>query len=558
METPSVRYSEITAPEGTRFVFDIGTAVISPNGQEIVAVAKSENGTPMLWVRSLSSSTARVLKGTENAAFPFWSPDSKQIGFFADGKLRRVDTVSGASEALADAPSPRGGSWSINDVIVYEPSPGTPIYAVPARGGEARPVTKIDALHGHGSHRFPFFLPDGKHFLLFVQGIVEGGNVLVASLDPNEPMRGVLQADAGVVFARPDHIVFVRQGALRAVKFDTKTLQTVGEAVPIVEHVQMSSSLNFANASVSSNGLLTYVVGGSATLSTFTFYDTHGKEVGTVGPAIEQLDPRIAPDGHAIVSSRSDNTGSTDIWLYDLRRDVSTRMTFSPANEFAGQWSPDSRSIAFSSFDRRPGDIFIKHVDETGPGQPVVADFRRKIVSDWSRDGNYIIYHALTPNSEWDIEAFSLRDRKVIPLVHTVHAETLGHLSPDGRWLAYMSYESGRPEVYVKPFLGGDERWQVSGNGGVMPQWSADGRDLYFATPDDKLMAAAVHPGPTFAADAPRVLFTTRMKVTVGVTRSQYDVARDGRLLMNVAAGVEARQPSITLVENWTQKLGDQ
>ncbi|MDQ6803299.1 MAG: serine/threonine-protein kinase [Acidobacteriota bacterium] len=555
----ALRYVDLTAPEGAAFVFDTSTAVLSPNGQEVAMVAKGENAPPMLWVRTLSSGSAHPLKGTENAMFPFWSPDSKQIGFFADGKLRRIDTASSAVEVLADASSPRGGSWGTSDMIVFSPSPGTPIHGVPARGGEDRVVTKLDVPRGHGSHRFPVFLPDGKHFLFFVQGAIQGGNVLVASLDPNEPMRGVVTADAGVAFAPPDHIVFVRQGALRAQTFDTKSLTAVGDAVPIAERVQVSSSLNFANVSVSSNGLLTYVSGGSATLSKFAFFDIHGKELATIGTPGEQLDPRIAPDGHAVLSARPDNTGATDIWLHDLRRDVSTRLTFSPANEFAPQWSPDGRTIAFSSFDRRPGDIFIKRVDEAGPGEPLIVDFRRKVVSDWSRDGNYIIYHALTPGNEWDIEAYSMRDRKVIPLVHSVHPESLGHLSPDGRWLAYMSLESGKPEIYVIRFPVGNDRWQVSGGGGTMPMWSPDGHDIYFATSDDKMMAAAVHTdGATFSADAPRLLFTTRLKASVGVTRGQYDVARDGRLLMNVAAGVEARQPSITLVENWVKKLGDQ
>jgi Tol biopolymer transport system component len=318
----------------------------------------------------------------------------------------------------------------------------------------------------------------------------------------------------------------------------------------------MSSTLNFANVSASSNGMLTYVVGGSATLSNFTFLDIHGKNLGIVGPPSEQLDPRIAPDGHAIVYSLSDSTGGTDIWLRDLRRNVSTRLVSSPA--FTGVWSPDSQSIAFTTFDHRPGDIFIKRVDENGPGHPIVADHRLKVASDWSRDGNYLIYHAQTPGFDWDIEAYSFRDHKIIPLVQSPYHDSLGQLSPDGRWLAYISLESGKSEIYVKPFPTGSERWQISGSGGVMPHWSPDGRDLYFATLDDKFMAAAVHAGARFSADAPRVLFASRLKSTVGITRSQYDVARDGRILMNVAAGVETRQSPITLVENWTLKLGGQ
>ena len=550
-------YTEITAPEGTSLVFDTGTAVLSPDGLQIAMLAKAENAVPMLWVRLLSAAAAHPLKGTENAMFPFWSPDSKSLGFFGDGKLKRIDVASGTAETLADATMPRGGSWGASNMIVFSPSPGSDLKVVPAAGGVVRPVTRVDYTANQASPRFPAFLPDGKHFLFFVQGALDR-NILLASLDPSEPVLPILLADAGVVFAPPDHVLFVREGALRVQRFDPKTLKTVGDSIPIAEHVQVSGTLNFANLSASTTDRLTYVVAGSATMSNLTFFDRHGKELHTVGQPAEQLDPRVAPDGHAVVSVRADSNGATDIWLYDLRRDVATRLTFSPANEIGPAWSPDSRSIAFSSFEHRPGDIFVKRVDASGPGELLYADRRRKIVTDWSRDGNYIVYNALTPGTEWDVEAYSLRDRKVIPLVHTQHSEMLGHISPDGRWLAYQSMESGRSEIYVQPFPSGNERWQISGGGGAMPLWSPDGRELYYATSDGKLAAATIHTGPTFSADAPQPLFNSRLKVAVGITRSQYDVAPDGTFLMNVGSGVEGRQTAINLVQNWSQKLAGQ
>ena len=545
-------YSEIEAPEGTSFVFEAATAVISPDGRTIAVVARAKDGVAAIWLRPLDSQVAHVLRSTENPSFPFWSPDSQYLGFFADGKLKRIEINSGSPETLADAGTPRGGSWSTSGTIIFTPTPASPIYAVPAAGGEVRQITELNIDRGDTSHRFPVFLPDGRHFLFFVQGPSEA-NILVGSTDSKET-RSVTAAQA-VIFAPPNYILFVRDGALRAQHFDLKTFSITGESVAIAQHVQLSGSLNFANVAVSTNGTLTYVSGGSATLSTLTFVDGSGKEVGTLGPRSEQLDVAIAPDGHAAALSRYDVVGTSDIWVYELRRDIQTRQTFSPANEFAPVWSPDNKTIVFTGFEKRPGDLFVKRVDASGPGDLLYADRRRKVATCWSADGNYVIYHALTPGSQWDIEAYSLRDRKVIPLVKTPATEVHGQLSPDGRWLAYSSTEPGRMEVFVRPFLGSSDHWQISGGGGSQPRWSRDGRQLYFVSPDAKLMAAAVHATQSFSADAPRPLFSTRLRLLNGITRTQYDVMPDGRFLMNVGFPSEEHPVPITLVQNWTRKL---
>ena len=219
-------------------------------------------------------------------------------------------------------------------------------------------------------------------------------------------------------------------------------------------------------------------------------------------------------------------------------------------------WSSRAAStIVFTSFDKRPGDLFVKRVDSSGPGDVLLADRRRKVATCWSPDGNYIIYHALTPGSAWDIEAYSIRDHKVIPLLKSTAAEMHGQLSPDARWLAYSSAESGRMEVFVRPFLGGPDHWQISGGGGSMPRWSPDGRRLYYVGPDGKLMAAVVHPGKTFSADAPQPLFLSRLRLVNGITRTQYDVMPDGRFVMNIGIPGSERESMITLIQNWTRKL---
>jgi serine/threonine protein kinase len=548
-----ITYSEINPPEKTGFVFDNSPAVLSPDGSKIVYVARPKDGAMSLYVRPLDKPDALALRGTENALFPFWSPDSRVIGFFADGRLKRIAASGGSIDTLAPAATGRGGSWA-GETMIFAPTPGSALYQIPASGGEVKPLTQLNVDRGDTSHRLPVFLPDGRHFLAFVQGISEGANILLGSIDGTEN-RMVLSADGGVSFAPPDTVLFVRDRALRAQRMDMKTFRMIGEPTPLAERVQASSSLNFANFSVSTNGLLTYVSGASATLTVMTFFDVKGKQLGSVGEPAEQLDPRVSPDGHAVACARSDANGSQDVWAVDLRRNVTTRLTFSPANEFGPVWAPDSKVIVYTSFDKRPGDLFVKRVEGTGPGEPLLVDKRRKIASQWTADGKYIIYHALTPGSTWDVEALSIADKKTIRLVHGPASEVLGYVSPDGHWLAYASDESGKTEIFVQAFPDGGGRWQISGGGGTMPIWSPDGHELYYVSSDSTLMAAAVRVGRTFEADTPRVLFTPGIRLVTGVTRRQYDVSRDGRFLINMNPPETQAMPGITLVQNWKAKL---
>ena len=540
---PTPLYSHIEPPAGTLSVYDASSAVISPNGSMIAMVARSGEGVAAIWLRPLNSPNWQMLRGTENPTFPFWSPDSKDLGFFADGKLKRIEISSGTAQTLADAPMARGGSWSPNGTILFAPTPASPIMAVPASGGVVGAVTALNA-------RFPVVLPDGDHFLFFVQGGSQA-NVLLGSFE-SKSTRPITTAQAGVAFAPPDFLLFVRDGVLRAQHLDLKAFKLVGEPVSVAEGVKASSSMNFANVSVSTNGLLTYVTAEPATGSTLEFFDRTGKDLGTVGPPSEQLDAAVAPDGHAVANSRYERGGTPDVWVYDFRRGIDTRETFGGA--WAPVWAPDSRTIVFGSFNKRPGGLFTKRVDASGPGELLFMDARSKIPTSWSPDGNYVIFNAMTPGSNWDIEAWSIRDHKVIPLVKTTALQMNGQLSPDGRWLAYSSTESGRLEIFVRPFLG-HESWQISGGGGRSPRWSRDGRELYFVGSDDKIMVAAVHTAGRFSADAPQPMFLTRLGGYSGLTRSQFDVMPDGRFLLNAAMPGTEKQAPVTLVQNWTDTL---
>ncbi len=541
--------TEITAPDHAFFDFGGAAPALSPDGSKLAFVAKPSDGPPQLWIRRLDSSTAVQLKGTENAVFPFWSPDSKFVAFIADGKLKRIDAAGGAPETLASAPTARGGAWSKDGVIIFAPSPASPIVRVAASGGEVQPVTSLDIAYGQTSQRFPAFLPDGRHFVAFVQGIPEGKNIFVGSLD-SKAVKLILRADAGVVFAPPNNILFVRNGTLSTQRLNMATFEAIGEPVPIVEGIQTSSTLNYMPVTASNSGAIAYVRGGSASLAAMKFFDAHGKELGSVGSPADQFDPRLAPDGHAVAASRFDAGGTGHIWMLDFRRNVETLL--STTSSWSPVWSPDSKSVVYTSFAGRPGDLFLQRIDR-GSSELLLADSRRKVASDWSADGKYIIYHSLSsPGRSSDIEAYSIAERKVLPLAQGTNA----HLSPDGKWLAYCSAATGILEIYVQPFPASTQKFQISGGGGTMPAWSADGHQLYFWH-GPTLMAATIHADHGFVADAPRPLFEARVGTFLGVTRNQYDVARDGRFLVNVDVSEHANQ-AISLMQNWTRKLPPQ
>ncbi len=546
--------TSIVVPEKATFVFDVGTAILSPDGTRL-AFAADEGGVTRIWVRQLDSTKAQPLAGTEGASFPFWSFDGKAIGFFADGSLKRIDVSGGPVETLAKTSSPRGGAWGRDGTILFTPSTYDALYAVSASGGEVRQATKLDPRGGVISHRFPSFAPDGRHFVFLGFGASGIPNVLLGTLDGPETVPLTI-ADAGAQFAPSGHLLFVRDRILRAQRVDLRAKRLVGEATPLAEAVQVSNGINFANFSTANNGVLSYVGGPSATVARLVWFDATGKKLAETGAPGEYFDPRISHDGKVVSYIAADNQGNLDLWTIDLERGVPTRFTFTNGNEYLGAWSPDDRLIAYTSVDRSPGDIYVARSDHSGEPELLAADPRRKIVNDWSRDGRYLLFHTFSPGTRADIDAWSFGERKIIPILHSPFSEIHPHLSPDGVWMAYVSDESGRNEVYVQKFLVPSAKWQVSSRGGSMPRWSRDGRQIFYYSADGKLMAASVRPGATFSVDAPRILFAVRMRTHASVTRNQYDVSPDGRFLINVVP-LDQASPPITLVQNWPLLLRD-
>jgi Tol biopolymer transport system component len=375
----------------------------------------------------------------------------------------------------------------------------------------------------------------------------------LGSLD--SPDRELLfPTGSNVVYAPPGYLLFVREGVLRALPFDAGRLRSTGEAFTVADLVQFSSVLGVASFSASGNGLLAYAGGAAARASRLVWVDRTGKEIETIGVPANYWDPRLSRDRRRLAVTIEDSTGQSDIWIQDLGRKILTRFTFDAASDLAPIWSPDDSRIAFASYRRGPGDLFQKVSTGAGAEELAFASPNRKIPSDWSPDGRLLAFHATQPKTNWNTFMLGLSDRKPFLYIETPFPEMASEFSPDGRWLAYVSFESGRPEVYVQPFPRGVGKWQISSSGGWMPTWRRDGREIFYLSPDGKMMAAAVRVDPAFETDVPQSLFVAQVRVFVGLSRRQYDVSADGqRFLLNQALEEQGAVP-ITLVQNWTAK----
>ena len=453
-------------PEGTSFTFlgrDAGPVAVSPDGRLLAFVATTSAGRKLIFIRPLELVSSQPLAGSDGASYPFWSPDSRNLGFFADGKLKRVAVLGGPVVTLGEAPFARGGTWIREGVIVFAPSAYVPLYRISASGGPASPVTHLDKSSGEVSHRWPHFLPDGRHFLFFsmagLSQTKEGNRLHVGSLDGEEKP---LFATATGTWNPPGQILFVRDTTLFARPFDSRSLDVEGEPVPVAEQVQVYRNTASAVFSASDNDVLAYQAGAAPLLSQLVWFDRGGKQVGTVGLPGDYEGPRLSPDGSRVAVDRIDpNTGVSSLWLCETARELSTRFTFA---------SRDHNAV-------------------------------------WSPDGRFLVYQELDPVTKYDLWLVPLSgDRKPTPLLHGDGNETDGQVSPDGRFLAYTSDESGRREVYVSGLPGPSGKWQVSVAGGSQPRWRHDGREIFFLGADRKLMMATVKPGHSFEAGAAAAL----------------------------------------------------
>jgi Tol biopolymer transport system component len=546
---PEMRLEIATPPTA-----DPVSLAISPDGQKIVFVATSE-GQSRLWIRSLDSVVARPLAGTDGAYFPFWSPDSQSVGFFAEGKLKRIDVDRGSVQILADAPSGgRGGSWNRDGTIIFTPDSGnSPIFRISATGGTLSPVTRTDASK-ETSHRFPQFLPDGNHFFYYVQGSPESHGIYVGDLG-GALGRRLLDVDSAPVYAPPGQLLFVRQGTLFAQELDATRIELKGNPLSVAERIALGTvGQGSAAVSASLAGPIVYRTASASGRRQLIWFDRSGKEIARAGDPVAATELSISPDGRRALLGQSINQ-NFDLWLLDLARGVLSRFTSDPAVDLHATWSPDSRRIAFQSNRKGVYDVYQKAAIGSGSEELLLASAQDKGPTDWSPDGRFLLYTTGDPKTGSDIWALPLDgDRKPFPLVQTNFAEREGQFSPDGKWIAYESNESGRYEIYVQPFPGPGGKVQVSASGGAQVRWRRDGKELFYIALDNRLMAVPIQlasNAQTIGTGAASSLFVTRVGGAVSFPfKQQYDVSPDGqRFLMNTVTD-EAAAP-ITVILNW-------
>jgi eukaryotic-like serine/threonine-protein kinase len=562
---PEVRvlHATILPPDNAAFDFTqgLGLLALSPDGKRIVFGARTADGKSPLWVRSLDVPTAQALAGTEGATFPFWSPDSRFIAFFADGKLKKIDASGGPAIALADAVQGRGGSWSREGVIVFSPAnTNGPILRVSSSGGVASPVSsEIGSL--------PWFLPDGQHFLFQAPTrVAASGEYLIhcGSLDGSKS-KLVGTGSSNALYAQ-GHLLFVRDGTLMAQPFDVQRLVTAGEAVPVAEQIETVLNSGRVGAfSVSATGLLVYRQGAGVGGEALTWFDRGGRQGAPLGDAAFFLGYfQFSPDRKSIAAGLGDRGRTSDVWIYDVSRGLRTRLTFDPAVDRDPVWSPDGRTIVFRSNRKGHYDLYRKSADGGGAEELFYADDHDKTPTSWSADGKFLLYYgagadAKTRADIWGLPLTPERSGaalKPFPVAQTSFVEVNGQFSPSGKWIAYQSDESGRFEIYVTPFApsstGAGGKRQISTAGGVLPRWRQDGKEIFYAGPDNRLMAAEVstNGGPVEVGQIHALFGLPNLGVN-----AVYDVSADGqRFLHPVAAEQKSAEP-LTLIENWLMAL---
>jgi serine/threonine protein kinase/Tol biopolymer transport system component len=535
----------LATPENTIFPASV---TISPDGQRVVFVATNAEGMRLLWVRPLDSLTAQPLAATDGAASPFWSPDSRFIGYFTNRKLFKIDASGGGRpQALCEVSESSGGSWNRDGVILFGGSAG--LYRVTAHGGTSELATKVS--QEEEAHRWPYFLPDGRHFVFLADANTTAGHhIRLGSLDSQESQI-LFGAVSRVVYAPPGYLLYVNQGALVALGFDTGSLKPAGEPTTIAERIADVGENHEFDFSVSNEGTLAYQSG--SVNSQFAWFDRTGKKLGTVGSPIGSDHVTLSPDGHSAAAGLLDADGRTsDVWLFDLTRGTTSRLTFDPQGDGTPLWSPDGRRIVFGS-DRSGGrhiDLYEKAASGAGDDQLLLKSDTAKYATSWSRDGQFILFENWAPKAKGAIWLLTLSSKETKPLLQSsAFNQGQAHFSPDGKFIAYTSDESGRAEVYVQRFPLSSDKWQISSGGGLQPLWRGEGKELFFLTEEKKVMSVDIKSdGTSFETSIPRELFQSSMKAGFAYS---YAVTADGqRFLISAPVGAAASAP-MTIVLNW-------
>jgi DNA-binding winged helix-turn-helix (wHTH) protein len=527
---------------------------LSPDGRNIV-IANNQ-----LWVRPLDSFEARPLPGTDGAYDPFWSPESDMLGFFAQGKLKKISLRGGLPETLCDARGARGGTWSREGVIVFASDAVQTLLRVPVAGGVSAPATRV-AGDASEQHRYPEFLPDGRHFMfLCLRAKPELSGVYAGSIDGATPIR-ILSEPSNALYApdrfthRNGHLLFRRGSTVMAQPFDPDRLQKTAEALPIADEVGISrGSAGLGAFSVSETGALAYQSGPGGGSNQFVWVDRTGKRGRVVAKHGAGIWPAMSPDETRAVFTMQNLDGSQDLWLQNLDDEGLSRFTSGPGANIAGIWSPDGRQIAFYRFAGGQFQLFRKPASGAASEESLTRLPALGRPSDWSLDGKFLVFSEFSGTTRCDLWLLPLQgDRKPYPYVQTVADEYSAQFSPDAHWMAYVSDESGRPEIWVQSIPPNRGKRQVSTTGGNQPRWRRDGRELFYVSADEKLMTVSIRPGTSFEAGAPQELPDVRVASSLGGP-FLYGPAANGKRFLVSEPG-PGNQPRISVVLNWQAAL---
>ena len=556
-----------SGPSPQRMDFAIATddevthVALSPDGTMLAYVSPDEStGEPLVHVQRVGSTEARHLDGSEGATYPFWSPDAKYVAFFAGGKLKKMSISGGAPEVIAKAESGRGGSWSRKNVIIYTPSASGPLWRINPDGTDAAPLTDKLLPKNEASHRFPVFLPDGEHFIFwagdFDQGVDDRHSGIYLSSLPARGKELLALAQSSCGYGEGYLYYIDDKHSLVAVRMDGKKAKLLDRPHVVASHVGRNPSTYWGAFAVADNGTVVYHLGSGATLSQLTWYSRDGKESGKVGDIGIMANPSLSTDAQRVVVDVADmKDRNVDVWIHDVPEHTFTRFTFDPAEETNGVWSRDGKTIAYRSAASNGRLIRLKNANGleadrgVGRGRGAVDS----VPTSWTHDDTGIVITQQAPDSGSKVLLLSVADGKETPIVNAGGSQYGGQISPDGKWLAYASDESGDWEVYITPFPATGGKLQVSRGGGTEPRWRGDGKEIFYLSPTQQIMSVAVTSAGGLSTGPPTPLFQIHARAPVSSTDIfSYDVTADGRRFLVNQYVKPAQVPPLNIVLNAT------